>query len=83
MVRYYCKKRHGADGLCAECNALLDYSLARLDACRYGDEKPSCKRCPTHCYRPDMRSRIRSVMKFVGPRMIYLMPLEALRKWFY
>ena len=57
--------------LCPECAALLDYALRRLDSCRFGDGKPSCRKCPVHCYRADMRERIRTVMRWAGPRMIF------------
>lgn len=65
--------------LCPECAALLDYALRRLDSCRFGNDKPSCRKCPVHCYRADMRERIRTVMRWAGPRMIFHHPLAATR----
>ena len=65
--------------LCPECAALLDYALRRLDSCRFGNGKPSCRKCPVHCYRADMRERIRTVMRWAGPRMIFHHPLAATR----
>ena len=65
--------------LCPECAALLDYALRRLDSCRFGDGKPSCRKCPVHCYRADMRERIRTVMRWAGPRMIFRHPIAATR----
>ena len=65
--------------LCPECAALLDYALRRLDSCRFGNGKPSCRKCPVHCYRTDMRERIRTVMRWAGPRMIFHHPLAAAR----
>ncbi|MCF0199062.1 MAG: nitrous oxide-stimulated promoter family protein [Bacteroidaceae bacterium] len=79
MVRLYCRKREGNDSLCADCEALLAYAHARLDRCRFGEQKPSCQRCPIHCYRPEMRERIRQVMRWAGPRMLLYHPLIALR----
>ena len=66
-------------GLCPECAALLDYALRRLDSCRFGNGKPSCRKCPVHCYRADMRERIRTVMRWAGPRMIFRHPIAATR----
>ena len=63
--------------LCPECAALLDYALRRLDSCRFGNGKPSCR--TVHCYRADMRERIRTVMRWAGPRMIFRHPLAATR----
>ena len=65
--------------LCPECAALLDYALLRLDSCRFGNDKPSCRKCPVHCYRADMRERIRTVMRWAGPRMIFHHPMAATR----
>ena len=79
MIELWCRKNHGSPGLCEECRGLLDYSIARLEHCKFGDAKTKCHKCPVHCYRPDMREKIRTVMRFSGPRMILHHPLEALR----
>lgn len=79
MLRIYCRGNHGrrAD-LCDECGRLRDYAFTRLDRCPYGRDKPACSRCPTHCYKPDMRERIREVMRYSGPRMLARHPILAL-----
>ena len=71
--------RTATSPLCPECAALLDYALRRLDSCRFGNGKPSCRKCPVHCYRADMRERIRTVMRWAGPRMIFHHPIAATR----
>ena len=44
MVDIYCKKKHKhKDGLCEECQELLDYSRQRLDKCKFGEEKTYCQ----------------------------------------
>ena len=79
MIAIYCRARHGARGtLCAECQDLLDYAQSRLDRCPFGDRKPTCGRCPTHCYKPAMRIRVKEVMRLAGPRMFYRHPILAL-----
>lgn len=79
MIEMYCHAHHDTgDDLCAECSALTDYAAGRIDACPYGVGKPTCVNCPTHCYKPAMRERIREVMRFAGPRMIYRHPLLAI-----
>ena len=80
--RHECQVGHGGPGLCGECRELLEYSLARLDHCKFGNAKTKCHKCPVHCYRPDMREKIRTVMRFSGPRMLLYHPLEALRYLF-
>ena len=79
MIELWCRKKHGGRELCSECGELLDYSLARLERCKFGDDKSKCHKWPVHCYRPDMREKIRTVMRFSGPRMMLYHPLEALR----
>lgn len=83
MIGMHCRDRHGAadatDDLCSECAKLAEYARYRLDACRYGAGKPVCARCPTHCYRPEMRERIRQVMRHSGPRMLLAHPGMAIR----
>jgi hypothetical protein len=83
MVRIYCAEHHdGADALCASCAALQRYSHARLDACPYGADKPTCKACPIHCYKPTEREATRVVMRFAGPRMMLRHPwLSIVHLW--
>ena len=80
MVELYCRKRHDSDGtLCDDCLALLDYATCRLDRCPYGPQKPTCAKCPIHCYKPQMRERVKEVMRFAGPRMLLRHPILAIR----
>ena len=72
---------HSADQrpLCGECRELEQYAMKRLDCCPYGEEKPTCAKCPIHCYRPEMRQRVREVMRWAGPRMMWRHPVLAVR----
>lgn len=79
MIRLYCRRKEGNEVLCPSCQELLDYAHRRLDRCRYGEEKPTCKKCPIHCYRPEMKERIRAVMRWSGPRMILYHPVDAIK----
>lgn len=76
MIRLYCRLNHGGKDLCAGCREVRDYAMLRLDKCRYGEGKPVCSKCETHCYRPDMKQRIKLIMQFSGPRMILYHPVE-------
>ncbi len=80
MIRRYCRDHHGSPprAFCPECRALRDYAFCRLDRCPFGSEKPTCAKCPIHCYKPAMRERIRAVMRYAGPRMAVRHPLLAL-----
>ena len=80
MIRLYCKKRHGTKtGLCPECTALAEYARERSDKCPFMENKTFCSSCRVHCYKPEMRDRIRQVMRFSGPRMIFHHPVMAMR----
>jgi hypothetical protein len=76
MLRIFCSHKHGGGKeLCEACSELWEYALARLHRCRFGGEKPTCARCPVHCYKPAMRERIREVMRFAGPKMLLRHPV--------
>ena len=78
MIRMQCRSQHQAeDGLCQDCYDLLHYAKERLSHCPYQEGKTQCDRCPIHCYKPAMRERIRAVMRYAGPRMMYRHPLLA------
>lgn len=82
MIRLYCRRHEGHAELCPDCQELLDYAHNRLSRCRYGKEKPTCRKCPIHCYRPEMKERIIAVMRWSGPRMILYHPIAAVRHLF-
>jgi hypothetical protein len=78
MIRLTCRDRHGTNGdFCSDCKGVFAYAIKRLNKCSFGEDKPACAHCPTHCYRPDMRQRIREVMRYAGPRMIWRHPFLA------
>ena len=79
MIRIYCRGREGHAELCPDCRALEAYAHARLDRCPFGEEKEMCNFCRVHCYSPAQRTKIREVMRYSGPRMIFHAPLMALR----
>jgi predicted amidophosphoribosyltransferase len=82
MIGLACRgKHHHVRELCPECQELLDYAMQRIDRCPYHENKPTCARCPIHCYRPEMRERIRQVMRYAGPRMLLFYPTLALRHY--
>lgn len=79
MVRIYCKWNNEGDGICSACHELLEYAHDRLDRCPFGENKTSCRKCPIHCYNPQMKRRIQEVMRFAGPRMFIYYPIRAIR----
>lgn len=85
MISISCRDLHGGgDGapghrdLCPECAELRSYAGQRLLRCPFGAGKPTCANCRVHCYRPEMRERVRQVMRHAGPRMLLRHPWLAL-----
>jgi hypothetical protein len=56
--------------LCGECAELLVYAEKRRALCPR-EPKPFCSYCDTHCYRADLRDRMRDVMRYAGPRSMF------------
>ena len=82
MIGIYCRASHARRPrgfLCPECRRLADYAVARLGRCPWGEDKPACVRCPTHCYTPAMRAAVKKVMRFSGPRMLVFHPARGIR----
>ena len=72
MIALYCRKQHDTPKgtLCPECRQLYDYALARIEKCPFMETKTFCSACKVHCYKPEMREKIRAVMRWAGPRML-------------
>ncbi|MBC7237905.1 MAG: nitrous oxide-stimulated promoter family protein [Chloroflexi bacterium] len=80
MIALYCRRRHGTKGaLCGDCQELLGYALQRLAHCPFAPQKPTCARCPVHCYRPEMRRRIVEVMRRTRKLMFLRHPILTFR----
>jgi hypothetical protein len=78
MISLYCHSHHQNDKLCPECVELVDYALERLEKCPFQEGKTACTKCPVHCFKSSMREKIRTVMRYAGPRMTYRHPILAL-----
>lgn len=79
MIALYCRKNHGGRELCPDCAALDAYARQRSENCPFMETKTFCSNCKVHCYKPEMREKIRKVMRFSGPRMIFSHPIMAVR----
>ena len=80
MIALYCKKQHGKrKQLCPACEELDIYARQRSDKCPFMETKTFCSNCKVHCYKPQMREKIRTVMRYAGPRMIFHHPVTAVR----
>lgn len=81
MIEIYCHGIHGKGRgeLCEECRTLLDYAAMRTEKCPFMETKTFCSACKVHCYSKDMQEKIRDVMRYAGPRMLFVHPVLALR----
>lgn len=80
MIVLYCRKKHKTKkDLCEACAKLNEYARLRSDKCPFKETKTFCSNCKVHCYKPEMREQIRTVMRFAGPRMIFTHPVMAVR----
>ena len=87
MITMYCKGNHkierkkqciGHSDTCTECKELIEYVSFRLEKCPFKENKKFCSFCKVHCYKPEMRMKIKSVMRYSGPRMIFSHPIFAI-----
>ncbi len=58
---------------------MTQYACQRSDKCPFMEAKTFCSNCKVHCYKSEMREKIRQVMRFSGPRMIFHHPVAAVR----
>ena len=80
MIQDYCRKNHLSEVvLCPDCEMLLDYAVMQINSCKLGDQKSTCAKCAIHCFEPGYREKIRKVMRFTGPRMLFKHPILALQ----
>ena len=86
MIGIFCHGNHAEEAgkgtgvvLCRECADLDAYANRKLDLCPHGEGKPTCLKCPIHCYGNEERERVRAVMRYAGPRMLLRHPVIAVR----
>jgi hypothetical protein len=83
MIALYCRRKHRKPALCADCAGLREYAQMRSERCPYMETKTFCSNCQTHCYSPKMREKIRAVMRYAGPRIIFTHPVAAIKHAYY
>lgn len=58
-------------------NCLITPKCDWIDA--HTEKKPTCNKCPIHCYKPEPKEQMRLVMRYSGPRMLLKHPILAVR----
>ncbi len=80
MISEYCRSQLHNPGrnLCCECEELLTYAIGKITRCALGGKKTTCAKCPIHGFNAEQRKKVREVMKYSGPHMIYRHPILAI-----
>ena len=81
MIALWCRGHHGGGHAVEQAghDGPVRVKLARIEHCPHMGTKTFCSACPSHCYRPAMREKIREIMRWSGPRMIRHRPITAVR----
>jgi hypothetical protein len=68
--------------VCDECRDFVLYAFDRRLRCPL-EEKPACKHCKVHCFRPGHREKVREIMRFSGQYLIRRGRLDLLWHYFF
>lgn len=79
MIAFYCRKKHKQGKLCKDCIRLKKYAWVRLTVCQFGEQKTACSNCKVRCYKPEYREKIKKVMRFAGPWMLFRHPIYTVK----
>lgn len=79
MVLIYCKKKHQDNYPCIDCREIIKYGHDKINKCIHGEEKPFCSKCNVHCYEKNMQKKVKDIMRFSGPRIIFYHPIVSLK----
>lgn len=81
MINIYCRGNHKTKKgqLCEECEQLRRYCDERIQKCPFTETKTFCSNCKVHCYKKDMRYKVKKVMRYSGPRMMFYNPIMVVK----
>lgn len=74
MIHLYCRHHDDIHEL-----ELKEYARSRIERCPMMETKTFCSQCSIHCYQKDMQAKIKKVMRYSGPRMIFYHPIVAIK----
>lgn len=80
MIKLYYKKNMVNSITCDE---LIEYVTLRQSKCPFKESKTFCSNCKVHCYKEEYRIKIKEVMKYSGPKMIFYHPILAIQHVYY
>ena len=73
IIGIYCHNKHHTP------HKVWQYAEHRIDVCPHMESKTFCSVCKTHCYAPTYREKIREIMRYGGPRMLFVSPIQVVR----
>lgn len=76
MIDLYAKTHH------ENCDDLKQYAIQRTSLCPFIETKTFCSTCKVHCYKAEYRQKIKEVMRYSGPRLIFSHPVLVLKHGF-
>lgn len=74
MIQLYCRYHCDIDE-----QELIQYASSKIQKCPMMEKKTFCSKCPIHCYQKEMQEKIKRVMRYSGPRMIFYHPILAIK----
>lgn len=80
MIKLYYKKNMVNSITCDE---LIEHVTLRQSKCPFKESKTFCSNCKVHCYKEEYRIKIKEVMKYSGPKMIFYHPILAIQHVYY
>ena len=82
MVQMYCERihhhNHYQPKLCPECEETINYALEKSQKCPYKEKASVCETCKIHCYQKEKQEKMKKIMRFSGPKMIFHHPILAI-----
>lgn len=79
MIQIFCRGNHGpVPAPCPACRSLIDETRRRVAVCQFGENKPVCQECTIHCFPSKSRRKIQEVMRYSGPRIFFISPMDAI-----
>ncbi len=75
VIEIYCNHKHDIPhGLCDDCSELLGDAIHLINKCQH-KPKPACGACKTNCFSSDQRKKMKGIMKYSGPKMLFRHPV--------
>jgi Nitrous oxide-stimulated promoter len=79
MIELYCRNNHrNTIYLCDDCSKLLSNATTLINNCPYSP-KPACGACKNNCFSVEHKKRMKQVMKYSGPKMLFRHPILTIK----